>query len=197
LTSAGRADNGQSFFTLPDASARKARKCCMTFLRREIPAPWRYHVSEFTHVELVWFKKRIENSIRFGRTAEEHVLDRNLRIVSFAPDSIFAFVRWVSNDDGASVSRIDILRAVGSGECYSTIPYVRPGGELLLHLFGWPKVEKVLQAIDGVERLGINPADASPQHWRHVHNRLSVGEQPRPYTRSQHRVWLCQRKLAP
>jgi Protein of unknown function (DUF2840) len=153
-------------------------------------------VCEFTHVELLCFKKRIENSIRFGHTAEEHVLDRNLRIVSFAPDSIFAFLRWVCDDHGTSVTRIDILRAVGPGERYSPVPYVRPGGEILLHLFGWPKVDKVLQAIDVVERLGINPADAAPQHWRHVHNRIFVGERPRPYTRGQHQRWLRRRTFA-
>ena len=45
-------------------------------------------MSELTLVELLWLKKRIENWIRFGRIAEEHVLDRQRRIVSFAPDSV-------------------------------------------------------------------------------------------------------------
>jgi hypothetical protein len=154
-------------------------------------------MSELTHVELVWHKKRIENRIRFGRIAEEHILDRQRRLVSFAPDSVFAFVRWASNDYGTVVSRIDILRAVAPGERYSTVPYVRPGGESLLRLANWPKVEKVLQAIDAVEALDIAPADVAPEHWRHIHNRLSVGEQPRPYTRSRHQAWLQRRKLAP
>jgi hypothetical protein len=39
-------------------------------------------MSELTHVELVWVKQRIEYWIRFGRTAEEHVLDRQWRLVS-------------------------------------------------------------------------------------------------------------------
>jgi hypothetical protein len=154
-------------------------------------------MSDLTHVELTWLKKRIENWIRFGRVVEEHVIDRERRVVSFAPGSIFAFVRWASNDCGTVVSRIDILRAVGSGERYSTVPFVRPGGESLLRLAGWPKVEKVLQAIDIVEALGIDPADAAPEHWRHVHNRLSVGEQPRPYTRSRHQAWLHRQKVSP
>jgi uncharacterized protein DUF2840 len=152
-------------------------------------------MSELTHVELTWLKKRIENWIRFGRTVEEHVVDRQHRVVSFAADSIFAFVRWVSNDYGTIVSRIDILRAVQQGERYSTVPFVRPGGESLLHLSGWPKVEKVLQAIDGVETLGIDPADAAPEHWRHIHNRLFAGELPRPYTHDRHQAWLHRRKL--
>ena len=152
-------------------------------------------VSELTHVELTWLKKRIENWIRFGRTVEEHVIDRQHRVVSFAADSIFAFVRWASNDYGTIVSRIDILRAVQPSERYATVPFVRPGGESLLRIAGWPKVEKVLQAIDGVETLGIDPADAAPEHWRHIHNRLLAGELPRPYTRRRHRAWLHRRKL--
>jgi hypothetical protein len=154
-------------------------------------------MSELTHVELRWVKKRIENWIRFGRTAEEHVIDQQRRLVSFAPGSIFAFIRWAANDYGTVVSRIDILRAVGPGERYSTVPYVRPGGESLLRLSGWPKVEKVLQAIDVVEALGIHPADIAPDHWRQVHNRLSVGERPRPYTLSRHQAWLRRRKVWP
>ena len=153
-------------------------------------------MSELTLVELLWLKKRIENWIRFGRIAEEHVLDRQRRVVSFAPDSIFAFIRWASNDYGTVVSRIDILRAVRPGERYLTVPYVRPGGESLVRLSGWPKVEKVLQAIDAIEALEIDPADVAPEHWRHIHNRLSVGEQPRPYTRSRHQAWLHRRKVS-
>ncbi len=152
-------------------------------------------MSELTQVELEWVKGRIENWIRFGRTAEQRILDRQHRVVSFAPDSIFAFIRWASNDYGTILSRIDILRAVVPGEHCSTVPHVRPGGESLLHLSGWRKVEKVLQAIDAVAALGIDPADAAPDHWRHVHNRLSVGEQPRPYSRSRHQAWLDRRKL--
>jgi len=154
-------------------------------------------MSDLTQVELLWVKKRIENWIRFGRIAQEAVLDRNRRIVSFTPCSIFAFVRWASNDYGTILSRIDILRAVKPGERCSTVPYVRPGGETLLRLSGWPKVEKVLQAIDAVEALGIHPADAAPEYWQHVHNRLSVNEAPRRYTHTRHQAWLQRRRIAP
>jgi hypothetical protein len=152
-------------------------------------------MAELTHVELEWVKGRIENWIRFGRTAEQRIVDSQRRVVSFAPGSVFAFIRWAANDYGTILSRIDILRAVRSGEPFSTVPLVRPGGESLLHLSGWRKVEKVLQTIDAVEALGVDPADAAPDHWRHVHNRLSVGEQPRPYSRSRHQAWLSRRRL--
>ena len=34
----------------------------------------------------------------------------------------------------------------------------------------------------GVEALGVDPADASPDYWQHIHNRLSVNEIPRAAT---------------
>ena len=135
-----------------------------------------------THVELIWIEKRIEHWIRFGRDVAEQILDRRRRVFSFAPNSIFAFVRWEANDFGTVASRIDILRAVRTGESYSTVPSVRPGGEILLRIAGWPKVERVLQSIDAVEQAGVDPADACPDHWRHVHNRLIAGDEPRRYT---------------
>jgi hypothetical protein len=154
-------------------------------------------MSDLTHVELLWLEKRIENRIRFGHAVEEKILDKRRRILSFAPGSIFAFVRWTSNDFGTVTSRIDIVRAVGAGERCATVPYVRPGGDILLRLVSWPKVERVLQLIDVVETLGIDPADAAHDYWRHVHNRLSVDEAPRPYTRSRHQAWLHRRRIAP
>jgi hypothetical protein len=148
-----------------------------------------------THVELIWFEKRIEQWIRFGRDVAEQFLDRRRRILSFAPGSMFAYVRWAANDFGTVVSRIDILRAVMPGEAFSTVPYVQPGGEIHLRQSGWPKVERVLQAIDAVEQIGIDAADACPDHWRHVHNRLAAGEAPRPYSGDRHRAWLQRRRI--
>jgi hypothetical protein len=152
-------------------------------------------MSDLTHVELLWLEKRIENWIRFGHAAQEQILDRRRRILSFAPGNIFAFVRWMSNDYGTVVSRIDIVRAVAPGQRCATLPYVRPGGDILLRLSGWPKIERVLQLVDAVEALGIDPADAAPNYWHHVHNRLSVNEVPRTYTRSRHQAWLHRRKI--
>ena len=152
-------------------------------------------MSDLTEVELLWLEKRIENRIRFGRSVEEKILDRCRRVLSFAPSGIFAFVRWTSSDFGTAFSRIDILRAVAPGQRCSTVPYVKPGGEILLRLSGWPKVERVLQLIDAVEVLGMDPADAAPDYWLHVHNRLSVNESPRPYTRARHRAWLHRQRV--
>ena len=150
-----------------------------------------------TDVQLTWLEGRIERWIRFGRECGETILDRRRRILHFAPHNVFAFVRWASNEFGTIVSRIDIVRTVDRGEPYQTLPFVRPGGENLLRISGWRKVERVLQAIDAVEALAIDAADAAPNHWRHLHNRLIAGEPPRPYSREQHRAWLLRRRLAP
>ena len=152
-------------------------------------------MKDLTTVELLWLERRIENRVRFGRPVSEKVVDRNRRVLSFASGSIFAFVRWTSNDFGTVLSRIDILRAAIPGQGYSTVPWITPGGESLLRLSGWPKVERVLQLIDVVEAIRIDPADAAPDYWHHVHNRLSVNETPRPYTRSRHQAWLHRRRV--
>jgi hypothetical protein len=114
-----------------------------------------------THVELTWIEKRIENWIRFGREAHEHPRSPP-PCLSFRPGSIFAFVRWAANDFGTIISRIDIVRAVRPGEAYQTLPFVRPGGDILLKIEGWPKVEQVLRHIDAVEAAGIDPCEVAP-----------------------------------
>ena len=150
-----------------------------------------------THVELTWLARRVEQRIRFGRPVASLRLDQHRRHVSFAPNAIFAVVRWAGNSYGTISSEIDILRAVAPGERCTTAPFMQPGGEIFLSIKNWPKVERVLQAIDVVEALGIDPADAAPDHWRHVHNRLIVGERPRAYTLTRHRAWLKRRRIVP
>jgi Protein of unknown function (DUF2840) len=68
------------------------------------------NMSALTHIELVWLKRRTENWISIGQIEEEHRVDHQWRVVSFAAGSVFAFVRWASNDDGTVPSCIDILR---------------------------------------------------------------------------------------
>ncbi len=161
------------------------------------PLPSARLPDDLTHVELTWIEKKIENWIRFGHDIHELIIDRRRRVLSFRPNSLFAFVRWTSNDFGTVVSRIDILRAVTPGEPYQTVAFVQPGGDILLQLAGWPKVERVLQAADAIEAISIDPADVSPDHWRHVHNRLIVGDEPRAYTAAQHRAFRLRRRAEP
>lgn len=148
-----------------------------------------------TQVELVWIEKQVEHWIRFGREVSEQVLDRRRRILFFPPGAVFALVRWAANEHGTVLSRLDVLRAVGPGEPCQTIPTVTPGGDILLRVDGWPKVERMLQHIDAIEAASIDPVDVAPDHWRHVHNRLAAGETPRAYTMQRHRAFLLARRI--
>jgi len=150
-----------------------------------------------TIVELTWIEKKIEYWIRFGKESHEQILDRRRRCLGFTPGAVFAFVRWASNDYGTVTSRIDIVRAVVPGEAFQTLTCVRPGGDILLRLAGWPRVERVLQAIDAIEAQAIDPAQVSPDHWRHIHSRITAGQEPRRYTIDQHRAFLLRRKTMP
>lgn len=164
---------------------------------RSGPSPSALASDHLTHVELTWIEKKIEYWIRFGDDVHEQILDRRRRVLSYQPGSIFAFVRWASNDFGTVISRIDIVRAVSPRQPYQTLPFVRPGGDILLKLEGWPKVEHVLQLIDAIEARNIDPAAVSPDHWRHIHNRLTAGHEPRAYTFEQHRAFLTRRSAEP
>lgn len=149
-----------------------------------------------TTVELTWVEQATEHWIRFGVPIRDQIVDRRHRLLSFPANSIFAFVRWASNDYGTVLSRIAIVRTVASGEPYSTLPCVTPGGELLLHLGGWPKVRACLALIDEIENLGVDPCAVATDYWRHAHNRLIAGYQPRAYSLTRHRAWLLRRELA-
>ena len=148
-------------------------------------------------VDLVWIEKQIEHWIRFGRIVRTTIQSRSRSTVAFDPGAVFAFVRWQANDFGTAESRIDILRAPRTGEPYATVPHVTPGGDSLLRQSAWPKVEQVLQCADAIAALGIDPADAAPDSWRHVPNRLSAGLKPRCYTTAQHRAWLLRQTCPP
>ncbi|RUX27824.1 DUF2840 domain-containing protein [Mesorhizobium sp. M2A.F.Ca.ET.042.01.1.1] len=149
---------------------------------------------DLTTVELIWIEKRIEHRLRFGRPANQTIIDKRRRVVAFAPGSVFAFVRWAANDFGTIVSRIDIVRAVLPSEAYQTLPYIRPGGEILLKIAGWDKVERVLQLIDAIEVIGLDPVEAAPDYWRQTHNRLVAGGMPRAYSLEQHRAFLLRKR---
>ena len=159
------------------------------------PMPRAHSADSLTHVELAHIEKRIENWIRFGRHVHEQILDRRRRVLSYRPGSVFGFVRWAANDFGTVASRIDIVRTVAPAEAYQTLAFIRPGGEILLTADGWPKVCQVLRLIDDVEAVGLDACDVAPDHWRHVANRMSVGQAPRAYTPERHQAWLKRREI--
>lgn len=160
-------------------------------------APSQRSRTHLTHVELTNIESRIEHVLRFGHPIEETPVDRHRRILSFRPDSLIAIVRRATSDLRSSHARIVILRTVHHGEPYQTLNAVRPGGEILLTISGPASVERVLQHIAAIESLGIDAATVAPDHWRHVGNRMTAGDTPRPYTTERHHAWLKRQAVMP
>jgi Protein of unknown function (DUF2840) len=150
-----------------------------------------------THVTLVWREGIREDWLKFGKPVATRIIDRRQRIESYAAGQLFGLVRWASNDYGTIRSTLDIVRAVAAGEACTPIAQIDPGGELLLSVRGWPKVALVFRLIDAIDALGIDPCDVAPDHWQHIHNRLSGREVPRSYSAARHRAWLQRKALLP
>ena len=82
-------------------------------------------------------------------------------------------------------------------------PNVREGfREFCIALFaGGPLISDLELAknakrlVDAVETAGVDPCDAAADHWRHVHNRIAAGHQPRLYTIERHHAWLKRREI--
>lgn len=148
-----------------------------------------------TFVDLTWRRGQAQAWIRFGQPVGEVLHDRRRRTLAFAPGAVFGLVRWASNDYGTVRSELDILKAVGAGEACVSCLFVRPGGELLVAARGWLRVQRLLAVIDALEAVGVAPALAAPDYWRHVHNRIAAGLPPRPYDPGRHRAWLLRRRV--
>lgn len=154
------------------------------------------HVS-LTHVELIWRSGKIQHWLRFGAAYKETSVNSCRRLISFKPNIVFCCVRWAINDRGFVMSQLDIARTVHASEAYQTLPLVRPGGDILLRVDGWSKVQRVLARIDEIEKLGVSAVDVAPEYWRHVHNRFVANMEPRSYTRLQHKAWMLRRRTQP
>lgn len=150
-----------------------------------------------TEVDLVWWRGRIEEWLRFGQPRDQVLHDRRRRTLVFAPGSVLARVRWTGGDYGTTGSALEILRAPAAGEAFVTFPGVRPGGEPLAALVGWTRVQRALSAIDAIEAAGFAPHAIAPDHWRHLHNRLSAGLAPRAYDARRHRAWRLRQRVTP
>lgn len=143
-----------------------------------------------TRVSLAYVEHRINLYLRFGRPLRELRLDRWRRCASFAPGAVFCRVRWESNDYGTTRWQLMVLQACTPDERMQRIAGVRPGAQLLLRAEGEAAVQAVLQRIDAIEALVIDPASAAPAYWHTLGNRLAA-RQPLPaYGTERHAAWL-------
>jgi hypothetical protein len=154
-------------------------------------------MSAAIEVDLVWWQGRFEDWLRFGEPGKEILQDRRRRTLVFAPGAVFARVRWSGGEYGTTASALEVLRAPKPGEACVSLPGVRPGGEPLVLLSGWTRVQRGLAVIDAIEAAGFAPQAVAPDHWRHVHNRLVAGLQPRVYDAQRHRAWRLRARVSP
>lgn len=130
--------------------------------------------AHLTHVMLSWPQGQRTHWLRFGKPVSSYTGDGGRRVESYAPGQVFALVRCAGPDHGTALSHLAIVRAVPRGMPVTRLPFVDPGGEILLAVQGWRRVARVLAVIDAIEALGLAPQEVVPDHWRQIHDRLAA-----------------------
>lgn len=146
-------------------------------------------------VSLAFVEKRVNVWLRFGQPVRETVLDRWRRVAVFEPGAVCCRVKWIGNDYGTALWQLMVLQAPMPSDGAQRIAGVVPGARILLRADGEWQVKAVLEAIDGMETLGIDPCTAAVTYWRTIGNRL-VARQPLPaYTPERHAAHLARGAL--
>ena len=140
----------------------------------------------YTRVEIAFYPEYLNHWLRFGTPDVDHRLDRRRALAFFGPGRLFGYVRWSANAYGTQDWRLWVVRSARAGEEIRRIDGVAPGGILLLGLAGKAQVKRALEQIDALEAAGFEPGEVSPAYFRHVQNRLIVGQPVRAYTMAQH-----------
>jgi hypothetical protein len=144
-----------------------------------------------TRVSLAYVEQRINLYLRFGHPVRELRIDRWRRCVFFSPATTFCRVHWESNEYGTTRRQLLVLRTCTPPDGMQNITGVQPGARLLLRAEGGRQAAPVLQKIDAIEALGLDPAAVSPAYWRTLHNRL-IARMPLPaYTAERHTAYLA------
>lgn len=143
-----------------------------------------------TRVSLAFVERRINLYLRFGHPVRELRLDRWRRCAAFLPAALFCRVRWESNDYGTTRWQLMVLQTCTPLDAMQRIAGIKPGARLLLRAEGERQVQAVLQQIDAIEALGIDPAATSPAYWRTLGNRLAAHLPLPAYTTERHASYI-------
>lgn len=144
-----------------------------------------------TRVLLAFAEQRINLYLRFGHPVDERRIDRHRRYTWFTPAAVFCRIRWEANEYGTTLWQLMVLQAGSALGSVNRIPGIEPGATLLLRAQGPRQVPLVLQQIDAIEALGIDPATVSPAYWRTLHNRLAARMPLPTYTVERHAAYLA------
>lgn len=146
-------------------------------------------------VSLAFVEHRVNVWLRFGQPVRETVLDRWRRVATFEPNAVCCRVKWIGNDYGTALWQLMVLQAPMPFDGAQRIAGVVPGARILLRADGEQQVKAVLEVIDTIEALDIDPAAVAVTYWGTVGNRLAA-RQPLPdYTTERHAAHLARGAL--
>jgi hypothetical protein len=146
-------------------------------------------------VSLAFVEHRVNLWLRFGRPVRETVVDRWRRVATFEPNAVCCRVKWIGNDYGTALWQLMVLEAPMPFDGAQRIAGVTPGARILLRADGEQQVKAVLDVIDAIEALGIDPAVVAVTYWRTVGNRLAARQPPPDYTTERHAAHLARGAL--
>ena len=146
-------------------------------------------------VSLAFVQHRVNVWLRFGRPMREIILDRWRRVATFEPGAICCRIKWIGNDHGTALWQLMVLQAPMPFDGAQRVAGVQPGARILLRADGEAQVKAVLDVIDAIEALGIDPCAVAVTYWCTVGNRLAA-RQPLPaYTMARHAAHLTRGAL--
>jgi hypothetical protein len=146
-------------------------------------------------ISLAFVEHRVNVWLRFGQPVRETVLDRWRRVATFEPNAVCCRVKWIGNDYGTALWQLMVLQAPMPFDGAQRIAGVVPRARILLRADSVKQVKAVLEVIDAIEALGIEPAAVAATYWRTAGNRLAA-RQPLPdYTAERHAAHLARGAL--
>lgn len=148
-----------------------------------------------TCVQIAFYPEFVNHWLRFGEPDHWLDLDRRRAMAFFGPSRVFGYVRWQANEFGTEEWRFTVGQAVAPSTSLRRIEGVGPGGVVLLLATGKAKVKRALLQIDALEAQRFEPTEVSPSYYRHIHNRIAVGQPIRHYSEAQHAAHLAARRV--
>ena len=122
-------------------------------------------------------------------------VEQERRVAIFEPNAVCCRVKWIGNDYGTALWQLMVLQAPMPFDGAQRIAGVVPGARILLRADGEQQVKAVLEVIDAIEALGIEPAAVAATYWHTAGNRLAA-RQPLPdYTSERHAAHLVRGAL--
>jgi hypothetical protein len=142
-----------------------------------------------TRVSLAFIAHRIDLSLRFGHPLRELPMDSEWRYAVFLPGALFCRTHWACLDDSSVRWQLMVLQACTPWDGMRRIAGIQPGAHLILHAQGAQNVQSVLQQIDTIEALGIDPVAVSPAYWSKLNEHLAAQRALPAYTGGQHAAY--------